>query len=186
MITEAQQYRIHQGDETVFGEVYRANNMRVYHRARAALNDALAAKAVVIEAFTAFRAALLHASGPLDADALLEKLTGEAIERVDALRRQSPQNARIESQTVEPLAPPAQLPENETHDIAADGARDNGRRHKRNIGGTIVRLLLGVLFSAAFFWLLFGLLMRGGAMAYRDLGYSWFNENVLSHFNLYI
>ena len=118
MITEVQQYRIHMGDEETFGEVFRANNLQVYHRALAQLNDRRAAKAVVIESFTAFRTALKAAEGPVDAETLLNTLAGDAIGKVYELMHAPSAQAAEPSVAASPAEAAAEADEPGTGETA--------------------------------------------------------------------
>lgn len=163
MRDDALQYRVHYGDDEAFAALCREHIAKAYRSAFAMLGDEAKARAAVKRALLRLRAEILAAEGPIDIDARLAALIGGGGELQE-------QDATPEPATVD----------------AQDEVRYDGRKYKGKAHGYALSVLLAVLFAAVFFWLLFGALMRGGAIPFTDLGYTWFNEHVLGLFNIRI
>ncbi len=186
MSTDALQYRIHNGDNAAFAELCRAVGARAYRTAYAALCDETAARAAMKQALLALRADILSAKGPVDVEERLCAHMDEAVGQAGAVKGKPAAAAAYPPEAdVPPYVLENVLPE-PVKEQAADEIRYDGRRYKSRARGYVFAAVLSVLFAVVFFWLLFGALMRGGAVPFTDLGYTWFNEHVLRWFHISI
>lgn len=213
MISDALQYRAHNGDRDAFKAVFSEYGRDVYLSAFQALDGEAGARSVVKQTFFRLQSELVAAPGPLDIEARLTAIADDEIARIRRAARPDcmperlwadclagvpartpvePASLQNEGMPSEP-APPQAVKEEAT-DQRLQRSADRLERSPvnawqeepphRSAAGWILLVVLVVFLTIGLLWMVAGILMDLGLVPYMPWGYDWFNQYVYPLFGL--